>query len=278
LVENYIFFKRLTNPPIILFYGGFTITLNDILDTAIPYTQMMVSDLVIAAIVLILGFIVARILVVVFKRTLKHSKMPELAVGFLIQLITALLYVAVLLAVLSTLGVTIGSVILGLSAVIGLILGFGMQDTLTNLSAGIWVAVLEPFKKNDYITVAGQTGRVRDIGLMATELITNDNVYIMIPNKMVWNNSIVNMSHLPIRRFELSMTFALQNNSEGTVKAVLDVLKKNPSVLQSPEPKIYISAITDSTANLEIKAWANSELFDAVKDAVKEDLLKEFEA
>jgi Small-conductance mechanosensitive channel len=196
----------------------------------------------------------------------------------LIQLITALLYVAVLLAVLSTLGVTIGSVILGLSAVIGLILGFGMQDTLTNLSAGIWVAVLEPFKKNDYITVAGQTGRVRDIGLMATELITNDNVYIMIPNKMVWNNSIINMSHLPIRRFELSMTFALQNNSEGTVKAVLDVLKKNPSILQSPEPKIYISAITDSTANLEIKAWSNTELFDAVKDAVKEDLLKEFEA
>ena len=277
-MENYIFFKRLTNQPIILFYGGFTITLNDILDTAIPYTQMMVSDLVIAAIVLILGFIVARILVAVFKRTLKHSKMPELAVGFLIQLITALLYVAVLLAVLSTLGVTIGSVILGLSAVIGLILGFGMQDTLTNLSAGIWVAVLEPFKKNDYITVAGQTGRVRDIGLMATELITNDNVYIMIPNKMVWNNSIINMSHLPIRRFELSMTFALQNNSEGTVKAVLDVLKKNPSILQSPEPKIYISAITDSTANLEIKAWSNTELFDAVKDAVKEDLLKEFEA
>jgi Small-conductance mechanosensitive channel len=277
-VENYIFFKRLTNPPIILFYGGFTITLNDILDTAIPYTQMQVSDLVIAAIVLILGFIVARILVAVFKRALKHSKMPELAIGFLIQLITALLYVAVLLAVLSSLGVTVGSVILGLSAVIGLILGFGMQDTLTNLSAGIWVAVLEPFKKNDYITVAGQTGRVRDIGLMATELITNDNVYIMIPNKMVWNNSIINMSHLPIRRFELSMTFALQNNSEGTVKAVLDVLKKNPSILQSPEPKIYISAITDSTANLEIKAWANTELFDAVKDAVKEELLKEFEA
>ena len=226
---------------------------------------------------MIVGFFVARLLVMIFKKSLRRTKIPELAAGFLIQLITALLYVAVLLAVLSSFGITVGSVILGLSAVIGLILGFGMQDTLTNLSAGIWVAILEPFKKNDYITVAGQTGRVKDIGLMATELITNDNVYIMIPNKMVWNSSIVNMTHFPIRRFELSMTFDLLNNSEGTVKAVLDALKKNPAVLQSPEPKIYISAITDSNVNLEIKGWASTDGFEMAKEGVKEELLKEFE-
>ncbi|MDV0446066.1 Small-conductance mechanosensitive channel [Methanimicrococcus sp. At1] len=245
--------------------------------TAIPYTQWQVSDLLFALIILVAAFIVARILISIFKKLLGRTKIPELAASFLIQLITALLYVAVLLATLSALGVTVSSVILGLSAVIGLILGFGMQDTLTNLGAGVWLAVLEPFNKNDYITVSGQTGYVKDVGLMSTELITSDNVYIMIPNKMVWNSAIVNMSHLPTRRFVLPMTFNLIENAEGTVKAVLDVLGKDPEILQNPEPKIYISNITDATVDLEIRAWVNTKDADTIKESVKEELLKEFE-
>ncbi|MDL2261623.1 mechanosensitive ion channel family protein [Methanimicrococcus sp. OttesenSCG-928-J09] len=208
---------------------------------------------------------------------MNKTKIPELAASFLVQLITALLYVAVLLAFFSALGITVSSIILGLSAVIGLILGFGMQDTLTNLGAGVWLAVLEPFKKNDYITVAGQTGHVKDVGLMSTELITVDNVYIMLPNKMVWNSAIVNMSHLPTRRFELTMTFNLIGDADGTIKAVLDVLNKNPEVLQTPEPKIFISNLTDATADLQIRAWANTDDVATITTIVKEDLLREFD-
>lgn len=200
-----------------------------------------------------------------------------MAASFLVQLITALLYVAVLLAFLSALGITVGSIILGLSAVIGLILGFGMQDTLTNLGAGVWLAVLEPFKRNDYITVAGQTGHVKDVGLMSTELITPDNVYIMLPNKMVWNSAIVNMSHLPTRRFELSMNFDLIGDADGTIKAVLDVLKKNPEVLQTPEPKIFVSTLSETTVGLQIRAWANTDDVGTITTIVKEDLLREFD-
>ncbi|WNY24414.1 Small-conductance mechanosensitive channel [Methanimicrococcus hongohii] len=231
----------------------------------------------IALVILVAAFIVARILVSVFKRVLKRTKIPELAASFLVQLITALLYVAVLLAFFSALGITVSSIILGLSAVIGLILGFGMQDTLTNLGAGVWLAVLEPFKKNDYITVSGQTGYVKDVGLMSTELITPDNTYIMIPNKMVWNSAIVNMSHLPTRRFELTMTFKLLGDVDSTIRAVTEVLKKNPEVLQNPEPKIYISNLTDSTVDLQIRAWAGTEDIGLISTTVKEELLREFD-
>ncbi|WNY28854.1 Small-conductance mechanosensitive channel [Methanimicrococcus stummii] len=243
----------------------------------IPYTEWQVSDLLFAIIILIVAFIVARVLVSIFKRLLNRTKIPELAASFLVQLITALLYVAVLLAFFSALGITVGSIILGLSAVIGLILGFGMQDTLTNLGAGIWVAVLEPFKKDDYITVSGQTGYVKDVGLMSTELITPDNVYIMLPNKMVWNSAIINMSHLPTRRFELTMAFKLLGDADSTIRTVMDVLKKNPDVLQNPEPKIYISNLTDATVDLQIRAWAGTEDVGLMATTVKEELLREFD-
>ncbi|MDR2943819.1 MAG: mechanosensitive ion channel family protein [Methanosarcinales archaeon] len=257
--------------------GGDTITLSDVLETAIPYTPWQVSDIVFALIVLIAAFIIARILISIFKRLLKHTKFPELAAGFLIQFLTALLYVAVLLAFFSALGITVGSIILGLSAVIGLILGFGMQDTLTNLGAGIWIAVLEPFKKSDYVTVSGQTGYVKDVGLMSTELISQDNTYIMLPNKMVWNSAIINMSHLPTRRFEVTMTFNLVGDADGTIRAVTDVLKRNPAVLQAPEPKIYISNLTDATVDLQIRAWTGTEDIITIATTVKEELLREFD-
>jgi small-conductance mechanosensitive channel len=224
-----------------------------------------------------LAFIIARILVSIFKRLLKRTKLPELAAHFLVQLITALLYVAILLAFFAALGITVSSIVLGLSAVIGLILGFGMQDTLTNLGAGVWLAVLEPFNKDDYVTVAGQTGYVKDIGLMSTELITPDNTYIMIPNKMVWNSAIVNMSHLPTRRFDLTMTFKLLGDADSTIRAVLEVLKKDPEVLQSPEPKIYISNLTDATVDLQIRAWVEKEDINLISTTVKEELLREFD-
>ncbi|MDI3475396.1 MAG: hypothetical protein PWQ95_1124 [Thermococcaceae archaeon] len=90
--------------------------------------------------VLIVGYIVAKIIVRAFRKGLKKTKLPELVVEFLGRFLSALLYVAVLLLAVRALGIEVGSVVLGLSAVIGLILGFGMQDTLTNLAAGVWIA------------------------------------------------------------------------------------------------------------------------------------------
>jgi len=248
------------------------------MELAIPYTRWQISDIVFAILTLIIAFIIARILISIFKKILKQTKLPNLAAVFLAHFTTALLYVAVLLAFLSSLGITIGSIILGLSAVIGLILGFGMQDTLANFAAGVWLAVLEPFKEKDYVAVSGQTGYIKGIGLMSTELITADNVFIMIPNKMIWNNAIVNMTHLPIRRFDLTMTFNLVENVDSTIKNILNRLKKTPEILQTHEPKIYIMGITPTTADLEIRVWVNASDYDSTTAIIKENLLREFSA
>ena len=249
----------------------------DFLDTPIPYTNLHVSNLVIALIVLIAGIILVHIIAYLFRRFMRKSKMPELAANFFVQFATALLYVAVLLAAISYLGVAVSSLVIGLSAVIGLILGFGLQDTLNNLAAGVWIALLEPFKEKDLINVAGQSGYVDSVGVMATQLITADNIFVTIPNKMIWNSSIVNMTRMSIRRFDLKMTFNLVENSEGTVKAVMDIITKNPKILQTPETKISISNITPATADLEISAWVNKEDIITIAAAVKEELLLAFE-
>jgi len=69
----------------------------------------------------------------------------------------------------------VDSYIVGVSAVIGLVLGLGTQDTFTNLTAGVCVYAIRPLDMGETVTVNGQTGKVRSVGIMSTELLTPDN-------------------------------------------------------------------------------------------------------
>ena len=113
----------------------------EILNVTVPLSDITLESVVLAVLVAIIGWIVVKILTSVFKKMLSRaSKLPGLVVEFLIRFFSILLYVILALIVIATIGFDISSVVLGLSAVIGLILGFGLQDTVTNLAAGVWLA------------------------------------------------------------------------------------------------------------------------------------------
>jgi small-conductance mechanosensitive channel len=163
----------------------------------IPYIGIKIFQVLTAIIILIVGLIAAKIINAVFKKQLGKTKLPELVVEFLARFLSSLLYVMVILLTVAAVGVEVGSVVLGLSAVIGLILGFGLQDTMTNLLAGVWLAALRPIDKGEVVTTNGETGTVDAIGMMATEILSFDNKFITIPNKLVWGSVIVNYTRMP---------------------------------------------------------------------------------
>ena len=76
------------------------------------------------------------------------------------NLFTILLYSYVILITLEVLGLKTSSILIGISAVIGLILGLGMQDTITNLMAGTWVSITRPIDKEELVNIGGMTGKV----------------------------------------------------------------------------------------------------------------------
>ena len=174
----------------------------DILNsTTIPLSAITLEKVVLAAIVTLIGWIVVKVLVSAFRKALSQaSRLPELVAEFLARFLSVLLYVILALLILSTLGIDISSVVLGLSAVIGLILGFGLQDTITNLAAGVWLAAIRPIDKGELVEVKGISGRVTAIGIMATELMKADNTYIIIPNSLVWGSPVINSSRMDTRR------------------------------------------------------------------------------
>lgn len=242
----------------------------------IPYTDLTLFDLLAALIVLILGIVVAKILAGIFKNGLQKTELPDLVAEFLSRFVLTLLYVAVILATISVLGPDISSLVVGLSAVIGLVLGFGMQDTLTNIAAGVWLATLRPFDKGEYVSVTGYSGSVSTVGFMATELLTPDNKLITIPNKVIWGSAIENATRMPTRRVDVNVGIGYNTKLDQAVQVAMDLMKGNSLVLADPAPAVVTTELADSSVKLQLRAWANTADYWGVKGDLTNGILNAY--
>jgi len=240
------------------------------------FNNLTAWDIGAALVVLVAGYIIARILTGMFKDSISRTKLPSLVIDFLARFFSILLYVIVILATLSTLNFDVGPVVLGLSAVIGLILGFGMQDTLTNLGAGIWIAALRPIDKNEYVEINGISGTVSGVGIMATELLTPDNKFITVPNKLVWGNPIINATRLPTRRVSVDVGISYSSNIDRAIEIAIETMKSHNKVLSDPAPAVMTTELADSSVNLQLRAWTKTEDLWDVKKELTVNIFKEY--
>ncbi len=228
------------------------------MNSKIPYLGVTPVQVITAAIILVVGFILTKIITALFKKSLKKTVLPEILIDFLSKLLYLLLIVSVLLLVVGSLGFSIGSLMVSLSAILGLILGFGLQDTLTNMGAGFWIAMTRPFNKGDVVSVAGITGQVKVVNVMATEFITVDNTFITIPNKTIWGAPITNYTRMDTRRVDVTVGVAYGTDLNNAVSIAMDIMKKHNLILDNPEPAVVVTELADSSVNLQLRAWVKT--------------------
>jgi small-conductance mechanosensitive channel len=232
------------------------------------------ETIVLAVIAAVAGFIVAKILISVFRRMLtRTSILPGLIVELLLRIVSVTLYFIVILIVLATLNVDVGSIVIGLSAIVGIVLGFGMQETFNNFAAGIWIATLRPIDKGEYVEVSGMAGTVQAVGIMATEMRSADNIFITIPNAKIWGSPIVNYSRLETRRMDIPVGISYNSDADTAVRVALDLMKANPAILSDPAPAVIFDKLADSSVNITLRAWANKDDFWTVKWDLTRDIL-----
>ncbi|HPT73448.1 MAG TPA: mechanosensitive ion channel, partial [Methanomassiliicoccaceae archaeon] len=220
------------------------------LNDVIPYLNISWLQLLIAIIILVVGFVVIKILMAVLNKIMIRVDLPELLVGFVSRVLRILLYIVLLLVFLGALGFETGSAMLAMSAIVGLVLGFGLQDTMNNFFAGVWLAMVRPFKKDDWITVNGFSGRIDAIGIMSTEMVTADNVFITLPNKTVWGSPIVNNSHMPTRRVAVTVGASYAGDLDRAISVAMDLLNRHPLILKDPAPSVIVTELTDRPRGL----------------------------
>lgn len=160
--------------------------------------------------------------------------------------------------VLSQFGVNVLSVITTLG-VVGIAVGFAAQETLSNFIAGITLLVERPFRIGDWVEINGQTGRVEEITLRTTRLVTRSNITVSIPNASVASSDITNLSAGGPLRVETAVGIAYKESAKAARDVMTPILEAHESVLQSPgrKPQIWLKDLGDSSVNLVLLYWVS---------------------
>jgi len=139
--------------------------------------------------------------------------------------VTAIVFVGVLSALLVIPPVrALAGGILASSAVIGLVIGFASQRTIGNVVAGVLIAVSQPLRLGDRVTVEGTEGVVEEIGLTYTWIRTHDNDRLIVPNERLASESIRNST---IRSPETLAEVQVQVPASADLRAVVNSLQEN---------------------------------------------------
>lgn len=211
-----------------------------------------------ALVILILGAVGIRILSSMLRRAMaKANGRHELAIRFVVSVCVKVAWAFLLVTVLGRLGVNVGPIIAGLG-VTGFVLGFAFQESLGSLASGLMIAINEPFKVGDYVSVAGYEGTVTALDMMAVTLTTADSRKVTIPNKSAWGSPILNYSATKIRRFDFPVGIAYGEDIPKARRTVLDALAGMPGLLADPAPEAVVTALGDSAVTLTVRLWANN--------------------
>ena len=161
---------------------------------------------------------------------------------------------------MSQLGIAMTSFVTILGAA-GIAIGLAFSGTLSNIAGGIMILVLKPFKINDVIVSQTIQGRVTDILIFNTYILTDDNKVIILPNGPLVNGNIVNFTKENKRKIVLLVPISYGEDIELIRKEISKLLVDNVKVLKDTEPLIQLAAINETNASISISIWVKSSEF-----------------
>ncbi|NCF38105.1 MAG: mechanosensitive ion channel [Gammaproteobacteria bacterium] len=182
-----------------------------------------------------------------------------------------ILFLGVLIA-LAQVGISLGPLLAGLG-VVGFIVGFALQDTLSNFAAGMLILIYRPFDVDDFVEVGGVSGKVSHMSLVNTTILTLDNQTIVVPNGKIWGDVIKNVTAQKARRIDMVFGISYSDDIPKTEKILQEILESHDSVLDDPEPIVRVHELGDSSVNFAVRPWVKTddyfETYWAITRAVK---------
>lgn len=147
------------------------------------------------------------------------------------------------------------------AGIAGIAIGFAAKDTLSNLFSGVFIIADAPYKVGDYIELdKGGRGKVVNIGLRSTRILTRDDIEVTVPNSIIGNSMIINQSGGPHEkmRIRLKIGVAYGSDVDHVKKILVEAAKEEPLVCNIPEPRIRFRQFGASSLDFELLFWVNN--------------------
>jgi small conductance mechanosensitive channel len=188
----------------------------------------------------------------------RRVHLSNLLKGLAIGAASKVVWLVGLLVVLSVLGVNLGPALAGLG-IAGFVLGFALQDSLSNFAAGMMIMIYRPFDVGDLVTAAGVTGKVKDLTLVSTVITTLDNQLLVVPNGKIWGDVINNVTGQTMRRVDMVFGIGYEDDIEKAQRIMEEILTSHELVLDDPEPVVRVHNLGDSSVDFVCRPWCETD-------------------
>ncbi len=223
----------------------------------------------------LIGFFAARWAGRIISRSLERQNLDPPVRILMTRLVRLLITGLALTCALEVAGFKVTALLTGFG-VLGVGIGFGMQGLISNMTAGLTIIFTKPFRVGDYVEILNVQGVVCHIDLVSTTLTSADKSKIVIPNHKIIGEIVHNFG--TVRQIALAVGVGYQTDLKRAQELVVEVLERNPRVLDDPKPVVLLGGLQDSSITINGYLWvkladygpAQSELNQAIVESFRE--------
>lgn len=247
------------------------------LQTVIDLAKTYGPPFLLAVVLLIVGLKVIRKFEGITAKGMRAAGISESLVPFLSSVVSVGLKIILFLAVAGIVGIDTASFVAVIAAA-GFAVGLALQGSLSNFAAGIIILIFRPYKVDQWIEVCEKFGRVTEIQIFNTIIITPGNKTLIIPNGQVVDNIVTNFSERGHVRLELAVTMPYGEDFPRIKEIIMEVLKTTKGVLATPEPEVGIETFDSHSIVLTVRPYVQPDDYWPVTFDVNQRIKSAFSA
>lgn len=228
------------------------------------YLEGLVPNLISFALQVVLAIIVYAVatkaikwIVKITQKAMEHHGVDLGVMQFLGAVVKYGLYIILVMTILSLFGVATTSVVAVLGSA-GVAIGLALQGSLSNFAGGVLILILKPFKVGDYIIQGDSEGSVYEISLFYTKLKTGDNKVVVIPNGILSNNTLVNVSHMDRRRVDIIVGISYDADIKQAKNIMYNLALNEERRIPEENPLVFVSNLGASSVDIGVRLWVKS--------------------
>ncbi|MEN8008187.1 MAG: mechanosensitive ion channel family protein [Candidatus Krumholzibacteriota bacterium] len=211
-------------------------------------------------VIILAGRFLARLVSKAVDKSLARSKldMSHLLKRMIVTFTKNAIIILALVFGLAQLGLSLGPLLAGFG-VVGFILGFAMQDSLSNLAAGMMILINRPYDVGDLVEISGVYGKVEQMSMVSTSVLTLDNQKLVVPNSRIWGDVIKNVTDQRVRRVDMTFGISYTDDIPHAEQVLTEILKSHELVLDDPEPVVRLHTLNDSSVDFVVRPWVRTD-------------------
>lgn len=226
----------------------------------VGYLANFAIQLVGAIALWLIGRWVINFLMGLIKKAVKLQNFDPTLLSYLINSLAVLLQIILIIAILGVFGIETTS-FAALLAAAGVAIGAAWSGLLANFAAGAFLVIFRPFHQGDFISAAGVTGTVQEIGLFFTSINSPDNVRQIVGNNAILSGTIQNYTANPYRRVDLIAQLSHGVDPDEAIAKLKEALAQIANVETTPAPEVYILEFNLAGPVLAVRPYCNTSYY-----------------